>query len=153
MSMNIDLLLKELLSLSMYKSSINHLFRRLSQRQIEEACVVSLLLDKAAPSDVDDACPWGKGVGRYTVIEMFVAFFAARAVRDNLGILNYPSSWMWNKMVTTKVGFFCWYVSRSVGLTRDYHVQRGWIMPNSFPQCGNTDESVHHLFLGCVFLR
>ena len=64
----------------------------------------------------------------------------------------FPHKYLWKLKVPLKIKIFMWFVQKKVILTKDNLVRRRW---NGSKQCAfcESDETVNHLFIDCVFTR
>ncbi|XP_059301783.1 uncharacterized protein LOC132053687 [Lycium ferocissimum] len=68
-------------------------------------------------------------------------------------ITNWPWKHIWRSKVPHKVSCFVWLLAKEAVLTQDNLMKRGTILCSRCFLCGETAETVNHLFLHCKFTQ
>lgn len=84
--------------------------------------------------------------GIYTTKSVYGAFF--------LGTIKFgPWRRIWKSRAPPRCKFFIWLVFHNSCWTVDRLARRGLPHPEACPLCDQSEETIHHLWAGCVFTR
>lgn len=92
--------------------------------------------------------------GRQETIEKYKVNIAYKLMdQSNQQITNWPWKQIWKSRIRHKVSCFVWLLANKAALIQDNVMKRGITLCSRCFLCGETLETVNHLFLHCKYTQ